>query len=285
LANCPKCDHKLRVIDWKPECPNCGVNVFYYDFEKQFYIDAKGAEIDAAKIRVKWTRIKAALIGSKPAKARLSLCFLPLVATLLAFGSLRIAFPLFDKNISLGTIGLFSIFTDGTFGFLSALQASAVLGEYARHSVNIIFGLCAVTVLALLVMLLQLLCFISLKKMTVLIAGVNALGIIAAVWSIVALSNFSKVIAGGIFTVSNGFGGYAVLAAFLIMLGLNLTVFKKGIKVNYKEGDLYRVEVGRKLKRDEITLDDVTQPVYTPAAAPVETQDPRTGEKRGETDG
>ena len=25
MANCPKCNYKLRLRDWRPECPKCGV--------------------------------------------------------------------------------------------------------------------------------------------------------------------------------------------------------------------------------------------------------------------
>lgn len=266
LANCPKCDYKLKLTDWKPECPKCGTNVLYYNFEEQFYIDAKGAEIDAAKIRVKWTRVKTAFIGSKLLVARLSLSILPLIATLLSIGSFKIAIPLFEKNVSFSTIGLFSVFTDGTFNYLTALKNSVIVGEYARHTVNIFFGLSAVVGLALLVLLFQFLCFISIKKMTIVLTTASTLGIIAAVWSMFAVNNFSNAASSEIFTVGNGFGGYVIILSFAVILTLNFIIAKKGVGINYLEGDLYRVEIAKKLKRKEITFDQISQPVYTSGA-------------------
>ena len=263
MANCPKCDYKLRLTDWKPECPNCGVNVAYYDFEERFYIDAKGAEMDVAKIRVKWARVKSAFVGGKVPIARLSLCVLPLIATLLSFGGLQIAIPLFEKKMPFSIIGLYTFFTDGTLNYFIALKNSEIVGIYAKHAVNIFFSLSGVVVLALLVFLLELICFISVKKMSVMMAVTCGLGIIAAAWSIIAVNNLAQVTSSRIFTVSSNLGGYAVLLAFAVLLVLNCVVIKKGIPVHYMEGDLYRIEVSKKLKRGDITLDEIPQPVYS----------------------
>lgn len=266
LANCPKCNYKLKLTDWKPECPQCGINVIYYNFEEQFFIDAKCAEMDSAKIRVKWTRVKTAFIGGKLLIMRLSLSILPLIAALISFGSLKMVIPLFEKNISFSTIGLFSVFTDGTFNYLTALKSSAIVGEYAKHAVNIIFVVSAVAGLALLVLLFELFCFFNIKRMTVLLAVTSGLGIISAVWSIAAVNIFSRVTTSEIFTVKNGVGGFAVIIAFAVIFTLNFIIAKKGVEVNYLEGDLYRVEVAQKLKRKEITLEQISQPVYISAA-------------------
>ncbi len=270
MANCPKCNHKLRLIDWKPECPNCGVNVLYYDFEERFYMDAKGAEIDAAKIRVKWTRVKASFIGSKLLVARLVLCVLPLVTLLISLGNFKIAFPLFEKNIPLSAIGLFSFFTDGTLDYLTALKASDIVGIYAKHTINIFFGLCVVAAAALLVLVFQLLCFISFRKMTFLLVLSNGLGIIAAGWSVIAVYRFSTMTTSAIFTVSNGYGGVVVIFAFAVVFILNILAAKKGLNVQYREGDLYRVKIAKKLKSGEITLEELPQPVYAPAGSAAE---------------
>ena len=34
MAYCPKCNYKLRIRDYKPECPQCGVNILYYGMEE-----------------------------------------------------------------------------------------------------------------------------------------------------------------------------------------------------------------------------------------------------------
>lgn len=270
LANCPKCNHELRLIDWKPECPNCGVNVLYYDFEERFYMDAKGAEIDAAKIRVKWTRVKASFIGSKLLVARLVLCVLPLVALLISFGSFKIVVPLFEKKMPMSLIGLFAFFGGGAQDFLTALKSAEAVGVYAKHAVNIFYGLSAVAAAAVLVLIFQLLCFISFRKMTILLVVSSGFGIIAAARSVIAVYVFSKVTTSAIFTVSNGYGGFVVIFSFVIIFALNVAALKKGLDVQYREGDLYRVEIARKVKRGEIKLEDLPQPVYPPIDTPAD---------------
>ena len=34
MAKCPKCGRKLTLFDWKPNCPECGVNLVYYGMEE-----------------------------------------------------------------------------------------------------------------------------------------------------------------------------------------------------------------------------------------------------------
>lgn len=31
MAKCPNCGQNLRLTQWRPECPACGVNMVYYD--------------------------------------------------------------------------------------------------------------------------------------------------------------------------------------------------------------------------------------------------------------
>ena len=52
------------------------------------------------------------------------------------------------------------------------------------------------------------------------------------------------------------------LASLAVVLALNAVLLKKGIEVKYREGDLYRVEMLKKYKRKEITLDDLPLPVF-----------------------
>ncbi|HOU09111.1 MAG TPA: hypothetical protein PL044_07990 [Clostridiales bacterium] len=285
MAKCPKCNHKLRVIDWKPECPNCGVNVIYYDFEKQFYIDAKHAELDAAKIRVKWARVKAAFIGNRLLVARLSLCLAPLLAALLPFGRIRFAIPLFEKNLPVSLIGLYSFFTDGSLDYFGALKATNILGTNAAQALRVMFGLTAVAGIAFAIFALQLLCFISFRKMSLLMAGASLLGIAAAAWTVAQMLRFSAAPLDGLFTANTLYGGYAVVLMFGVLAALNFAIAKKGIEIRYKEGDLYRVEIARKLKRKELTLDDIPQPVYQPAGSGGQEQRQESGEQGGEGNG
>ena len=40
MAKCPKCGRKLTLFDWKPNCPDCGVNLVYYGMEERLLAEA-----------------------------------------------------------------------------------------------------------------------------------------------------------------------------------------------------------------------------------------------------
>ncbi len=41
---CPKCGKKLSLFYIKPECPECGCDINYYDYENRLEKDAEQAE-------------------------------------------------------------------------------------------------------------------------------------------------------------------------------------------------------------------------------------------------
>lgn len=45
MANCPKCNHHLRLADWKQKCPYCGANIVLYDLQERLMADADIAEV------------------------------------------------------------------------------------------------------------------------------------------------------------------------------------------------------------------------------------------------
>ena len=88
-ATCPKCGGKLRLIDWKPNCPHCGVNMVYYGMEERLLLDADKAEAEHARTQPKVDRIKAATVGSPLAIARLVISLIPIGLTQAYGGTLR----------------------------------------------------------------------------------------------------------------------------------------------------------------------------------------------------
>ncbi len=264
MAVCPKCKRKLKPTDWGQICPGCGVNLMFYGFEDRFYTDAKYAEMGFAKVRVWLMKVKTALIGGKLQIARLSLMLLPVVALLIPLGSLTVSLPLYSKNISIGGIGIYTAFTDGTFSALGGLKDALIVGDTVSRLQTEFFALIGIAAFAVLIFLCEILCFISIKKMSVILCILSMLGIADTVFLMIYFRGIANAASktGSLIEASNGFGGYALLAAFFTLFVLNAIIVKKGLYIEYKEGDLYRVEVARKLKRGEITLDDIPQPIY-----------------------
>ena len=50
---CPKCGRKLSLFYVKPECPNCGCDINYYDYENRLEQDAIKAEAEFAWVEDK----------------------------------------------------------------------------------------------------------------------------------------------------------------------------------------------------------------------------------------
>ena len=73
MATCPNCGHKLKLTDWKPNCPKCGVNLVYYNMDERLQEEADIAELDHVRVQKKIDRLKASFVGSKLAAVRLAL--------------------------------------------------------------------------------------------------------------------------------------------------------------------------------------------------------------------
>ena len=264
MAVCPKCKRKLRLVDWRQNCPNCGVNLMYYGFEDRFYADAKYAEMGFAKVRVKLLKVKTALIGGKLQIARLVLTVLPILAAMFPAGRLIVSFPLFDRDFSISGQGFFKALTDGTFSLLGSLKNALIIGETAEKLLRAYYSVAVVLAASVIVLLCEILCFISIKKMSFIICAVSIIGVAGSVALMLNFNSLAVVASktGSLAVVQKGFGGFALIAAFFIIFIINAIIAQKGLPIEYKEGDLYRIEVARRLKRGEITIDEIPHPIY-----------------------
>lgn len=265
MGNCPKCNHKLSPLDWRQNCPNCGVNLMFYGFEDRFYSDAKYAEMGFAKVRVKWARVKAALIGGKIQIARLCLSLLPLLVAAIPLGGAELATKQFGKSVTFGLYGLYLAFTDGTITMLSAVQNVPQLAQIAQPLMKVYLGLAAVAVCAIFVLLFSLLCFFGAKVMARLVCISCILGAGCSAALMYIESGFLSAAKDFVFTTGTQSSAAVLagaIAAFAVVFFLNFKIARKGIAVEYKEGDLFRVQMAKKLKKGEITLDEIPQPVY-----------------------
>lgn len=264
MAKCPKCGGRLSPLDWQQECPHCKTNLMFYGFEKRFYEDAKYAEMGLAKVRVKFEYFKCAFIGGKLASIRFASALLPVLALLLPVGVCTFSLPMFEQSLSLSIIGVIKALTDGGFSLLGTLSGSPVIGESASLLRAAFISYLIPVLFAVLILALQFLCFISIKKTAALISASSVLGGLSVLYVLSCVNVLTAGTASGLSCVSSsgGFGAYVLLLAFAVVAALNITVALKGIPVHYKEGDLYRVDTAKRLKRGEITLDDISQPIY-----------------------
>lgn len=260
MANCPKCGHKLRLTDLSQFCPACGVNMRFVGFEENFYREAKYAELSQANVKVKFKRFKAAFLGSKLTIVRLCFAVLPVLALLAPAGFISIVLPFYEKKADLNIMGLMGLFTTKAFGYLTGVSgdlSGAALAGVRRG----LFAYLAVAAFAVIALLATVLCFISIKNMQKVIAGIACAG--AAV-SVIALLLIPT---GGdnVFAIHKGIGLLAAVVAFAAVAFINLLLDKKGVPVEYAEGMEERARLYKELKAGRLDLDKLPQPIVETA--------------------
>ncbi len=269
MAKCPKCGHHLHIYNISQFCPECGVNMRYVDFEENFLREAKQAELSHSVVKVRFARVKAALIGGRLQVLRLVLCILPLLSLLIPSGAATVTLPYCADSVSFSALGLYSIFTNGVFGYINTMTSSELLGRGFSLLRTAVFVYCVPAVFAVLIMLLTILCFLSIKNMQKIIAGVSFVGVGCSAASLV----FNLILPGklisytgtAILTASGGFGLIVTALMFALVAVVNIILDRRGIEVKYPEGSVERAEIYRKVKAGEVSLDDLPQPVVETA--------------------
>ncbi len=264
VAVCPKCEKKIPIYHLGQMCPHCGVNVRFYNFDKNFYRDAKKAELSLAKINIFISHLIASFVGSKLTIARLCVMLLPLLSLLIPYASAGILLPFVEGKITLSALGLYTAFSDGYLDLiLSMIKGGA--DAPAFKALLIVAALIAVLALiAVFQLLFTILAFISIKKMPKFLSVLSAIGIAVSVFA--GIFSYNLVYAAGncdgtIITAKLSFG-YAVTAiAFIVNFVINRMIISRGIDIKYKEGVLERAEIAKKVKAGEINIDDLPQPI------------------------
>jgi len=265
MSNCPHCDKRLRLTDWRPNCPKCGVNLMFYGFEERFYEDAKRSELSMAGMRVGSKRMKAGLAGSLWAKVRLCICFLPLASLLLPWGSLNAQLPFAPQKWDAGILGLMNLFM-GNKDVVPYLQ-SMWGGEWSfvfQRGILLLGVSALAAVLGLLVLLLSLFSFLKLKPISTAVVITSLLGMLVSAGGFamgLLLQRASEALASPIFTGALGYGALLAFAMFGCTAAANLILRQKGVNVQFAEGDEERAAIYKRVKAGELKLEDLPYPV------------------------
>ncbi|MBP3442487.1 MAG: hypothetical protein J6L62_06745 [Clostridia bacterium] len=236
MANCPKCGKKLGITNIKPTCPNCGVNLLYYKIEERLEVDAINAELEHAKTQKRIDRLKNATIGSPLSIVRLVLILLVVGTLFLPLATLHTVGPFFDESVTFNALEIYNKVSamdfDGLFGILgSPLLGKAFIFLLVSAVTIVLAALCALLSLVLSILS-------SSPKGFIRNVILASLGIISTVASIVCynmfISNITPILPG---LVEGGvsWGAYCVIAAFVILLGINVVIKFKQKPVKYKQ--------------------------------------------------
>lgn len=266
MSDCPKCKQKISPLYLKQNCPHCDVNLRFYNFEENFYRDAKRAELSTAQISMFIAHIKASFIGSRLTIARLCVMLLPIISFLVPYGRVVISQPFLNDSISLSALGIYGAYEGGYLPYILSMAGGDINGNAFMLLIAVLGAYLLSAVAALLVFFMTLLCFFSIKKMHKIIAGTAVSGIVFSVISTVLIAVFA------FFTKDTGLVSGAVYPGFLVSVVffavvavINALIGKKGLVIVYKEGDEERVAIAKKVKAGEISIDDLPQPIVETA--------------------
>lgn len=236
MANCPKCDYHLRLRDWRPNCPSCGVNLVYYGMEERLLADADKAEAEHSHFQKKIDRVKASFVGSKFAIARIVLTVLPIGFLFLPLANMVIKAPYINDstNISILKIGMKVAELD--FGGLLTLMKSDIVG----NSFTMLFAALAcmlVTAVAALFGLIMLFLSCSPKGLARNFT-LSSIGFVLTGAAAFLFTKFSASFAEffpGAYSGNLKFGIFVLMASFALVIIINAVIAKVGINVKYKQ--------------------------------------------------
>ncbi|HBL40735.1 MAG TPA: hypothetical protein DDY98_03865 [Ruminococcaceae bacterium] len=237
MANCPKCNAHLKITDWRPECPHCGVNMVYYGMEDRLLADAEKAEAEHALFQKKIDRMKASLVGGPLQIARLVFAFLPIAGLFLTLAKFNLSDAPYmaAKTVSANVLTLVDFFSNIDFDALLGTFESGVFGQpMLFFALSLVIF--ALTIVLGLIGFFRLFCSAQ-KKSCIKNIVVSAFQLIFIAASCVLFNKFSSGIATvfpAYITASVGFGVYVYAALHLPTVIANVIFTVKPMKVKYK---------------------------------------------------
>ena len=228
MANCPKCNHHLRMIDWKQKCPYCGANVFLYNLQERLMQDADKAEVQHYHFQKKVDRAKASYIGSPLAVTRIFTSLLPIAALFAPLAYTAFAGAYEDLPKTLDAITLYKLIgAVEPLAFLSDAWADGIGGK--AFVLMLMWLVLSLVFLLLHFILLFLSCSPHGRARNMSLDSLQVLT--AAFFVFVAL----RLQQGSFVAVRAGWGSALYLGLSCVNLIVDAIVFKQGIDISHKQ--------------------------------------------------
>jgi len=238
----PACNYKLKLTDWKPNCPKCGTNILYYKMEERLLAEADQVETSSAAFQKKVDRAKAAVVGNNWAITRLVLLALPLFTLLLPLGRLEMSIPFVEKVADKGvTLNAVSI----VMGLID-LNFDALLGTLGDPLLKVPFMWYALAIVGFALVLLAILgglatCWLARSpggfKRTIAFFLLGMGGTVLGAASLLQFgAKLAPVMPGAVTTSVTWYGVGTVALSFLLILAINIYIKATGdIPVAHKQ--------------------------------------------------
>lgn len=270
-ATCPKCGGRLKLTDWKPNCPHCGVNMVYYGMEERLLLDADKAEAEHARTQPKIDRIKAATIGSPLSIVRLVLSLVPIGGLFLPLATLAFQAPYASFSGNINVINVYNAVSSIDMDALKAMFSSELFGPAIIPYAVAVVCLLVSAVGVLLHLIFQTLACSPKGKPRNFTLDVLNIGLVGA--AIICFSLFSTRITALLPTVvqtsSICYGAYVYLALLAVAFIIDIVCVVVGIPVKYKECFVGNIPADEyfKLVEDGVPLDHIRQVMAERTAA------------------
>lgn len=244
----------------------------YYGMEERLLADAERAEAEHARFQKKIDRMKASLVGSPFAIARIILNVLPLGALFLPLAKISLSGVPYveDALINVNAIKLYEGISSLDFGGLFTMMKSGLLGS----AFTMYFAALLALLIPVVLILLQLVRMIMSCSKKSCIKNAVAGGVGAALIAVSAITFNS--FAGSINTVfpsiisaKLGVGIFVFLGLYLLIVAVNILLAIKEIPVKYKKIETYADKMAASMKEAQEAKDEERS--EAPAEEPVPT--------------
>lgn len=260
---CPKCGAEIKFYNLKPNCKSCGVNIMYYTQESGLVRDAKMSELEFASARIFGAKLLAAFISGPLQIIRIITTVLCLASLIVPYVTFNISMPLFNSEFSVGGIGIYKMISSGSLFLMGSLLNSTL---YSGVSFYISICLTVFIIAAFLCIALTVISILSFLDVNLFSKGAGIVSLCAAGYNIAAFFVILgiKFISTDFTYASMSLGFGAIVSAVILTLNgiINLLLSKKDIKLKIRENDIERREFLKAVKKGEISVDELSLPVF-----------------------
>ena len=260
-STCPNCGKKLHIWDIKAECSECGVSIPNFNWQARLEEDNIKAEEQFAKFYKTLNRVAYSIWGTKLRIVRLILTFLPAIAFILPWATVKSDATSFDLSVISfsGNKALIDFFKS-FFGNLDVYIANM---KFENFSGAVTLGVAAYILFVLTALLIVIAFFLNIimckrpkTKVTVVFDVLTVIASVASVTCFIMSGNVAKDFIAVNFgdyplycaASSISWGYFVAIALFLVATGINIAVAKAPAK---SDEQLEAERVARKEAKEE----------------------------------
>lgn len=230
MSKCPHCNYKLKLIDFRAECPVCKSNIPNYNWEERLEQDAINSERSFASFRRKTGAFKNAFLGTKLRIARLIFTFTPLLFFLFPMFSYEAKLPFSTGDEGLSMLNLILDIVNGKLdigsllNFISLERSGTAFLLLYLALIMVVLGIVA-GVLNFFVLILS--CFGYHAKGNIALCIISDITFIAAIVMIIVSSSMFTSSIPEVFSLNISSGLFIGILFFTINIVINIITEKQ----------------------------------------------------------